>query len=744
MDFHYLLRILAGRKWLIATVAIAAAALAFYKVGRKPPVYKAEVIVSTGIVNYKGFNSDNKDAFVQEFQIQNSFSNLTEFCQSRSSIKLLTIKLLQHDLMLAGGSSKEPFRESNRSLSNFTDDEMTELRATLGQVNFDSIIDPTLSARADLLLDKISRAYGYDHDQLRNSLEIKRMGETDYLRVSFRTNEAKLAHFAANSYVQEFMTYYQNLRLIRNRSDVAFYQKLTGEKKVAIDSMKRKLDGYKIAKALPRLDEGGKSLYQQITQLELDLADATRSKQSSTEAKNKLEGYLNQGDRKLVNERQDRVISKYNSSDLNEKVNRLSQTSIKSGRKDPKLEAELKAAQAELSQAIAAESRDLHRTRLDEKTNREDDVFKKKIDADLDFVNADNAVKTIDSKLGVLKGKLSSLVEDDAFTNGISTDLDRAEDEFTNLNNKLNESRLSLESSRNPLTIIENAQFPEWPEPNQRKLIAVFSGIAAGTLTTMLIFFLAFFDNALRSPLVFQKAVAGLPLLGAINRVNLKRLDLNEIFTSNVVAMKGHDVFRESLRKMRMLLEGSGGKIFLVTSAKEGEGKSFTINALAHSLAANSKNVLILDTNFKNPTLTSFAHEPTRFAAILNRQLMDYELENVFLKKNPSPQFQSMVVDVLGNKRPDRSPAELFSGKNFRRFLDELSAAYDFILLDSPALNQFADARELAAYADKVVAIFSASTSISIADRESIDWLERLGKKYAGSLLNQVDLKNMN
>ena len=281
MDFQYLMRILAGRKWLIAAVSLAAAVLAYYMIGRKPLVYKADVVVSTGIVNYKGINSDNKDGFVQEYQVQNSFSNLTEFCQSRSSIKLLTINLLQHDLMLSGGSYEQPFRQPNKALSNFTDAEMAELRDDLRGLKIDSLIDPALDPRTDFLLDKISRAYGYDHDQLRNSLEIKRIGETDYLRISFKSNDAKLTHYAANNYVKEFMDYYQNLRMQKNRSDVDFYQKLTAKKRHDIDSLKNILDSYKIAKALPRLDEGGKSLYSQITELELQYSDATKRLQSS-------------------------------------------------------------------------------------------------------------------------------------------------------------------------------------------------------------------------------------------------------------------------------------------------------------------------------------------------------------------------------------------------------------------------------------------------------------------------------
>ncbi len=66
MDFGYLLRILARLKWLIIG-AMAVAALATYMfIGLRPEKYKVSVIMATGIVNYKGINSDNSDQAISK------------------------------------------------------------------------------------------------------------------------------------------------------------------------------------------------------------------------------------------------------------------------------------------------------------------------------------------------------------------------------------------------------------------------------------------------------------------------------------------------------------------------------------------------------------------------------------------------------------------------------------------------------------------------------------------------------
>jgi uncharacterized protein involved in exopolysaccharide biosynthesis len=96
MDLGYLLKILARRKWAILLSALGAAVLTFVLVGLKAPKYKSTAILATGIVNYKGINSDGSDAFVQQYQIENAFSNLIEFVQSRSTLKILAMEMLPY------------------------------------------------------------------------------------------------------------------------------------------------------------------------------------------------------------------------------------------------------------------------------------------------------------------------------------------------------------------------------------------------------------------------------------------------------------------------------------------------------------------------------------------------------------------------------------------------------------------------------------------------------------------------
>jgi Mrp family chromosome partitioning ATPase len=325
----------------------------------------------------------------------------------------------------------------------------------------------------------------------------------------------------------------------------------------------------------------------------------------------------------------------------------------------------------------------------------------------------------------------------------IKSDLERKETEFEKLNEDLNKYRLAYQTNENPLRVVETAQLPEWPEGNNQVLLSLFAGLVAGTLTTIVLFLLTYFDDSLQSPVLFKGITSGLPLAGAVNLVGLKHLDLKQIFNSNGNAAD-LNAFRESLRKIRNEILTSPGRIFLVVSTKKGEGKSFTINALAHALVANHKKVAVIDTNFKNPTLSRFSDEPSAYTSIINHAIRNANLGHVLKLKTNTVGMSVGNVEVIGNTGLYGSPDELLDSQNFKQFLLELRETFDYIFLEAAAMNQYSDARELAQYVDKVYCVFSAESKLKAIDKDQISYLRELDNKFGGAILTQVELANMN
>ena len=140
-------------------------------------------------------------------------------------------------------------------------------------------------------------------------------------------------------------------------------------------------------------------------------------------------------------------------------------------------------------------------------------------------------------------------------------------------------------------------------------------------------------------------------MIGTLNRINAKNLDLKHVFASN-----GNDKkmgsFKESVRNLRYAMENSGGKRFLFTSTKDQEGKTFTIVTLAYSLTMKNKKVLLVDTNFKNNTLTKMSRKSDQLINSSTQAIGESNLDEEFEVRDINSSLNLDNVDIIGNKAP--------------------------------------------------------------------------------------------
>lgn len=111
------------------------------------------------------------------------------------------------------------------------------------------------------------------------------------------------------------------------------------------------------------------------------------------------------------------------------------------------------------------------------------------------------------------------------------------------------------------------------PEISKRKIIVGMAGISALIITTLIIILLSYLDSSVKTPNIFAKVV-DLKLISMVNFMNLKSKSLAEIVrskeqTNNPRDKNKHNVFRESIRKLRYEIESSGKNIFLFASTKK-------------------------------------------------------------------------------------------------------------------------------------------------------------------------------
>jgi len=748
MDFGYLLRILLRRKWLILTVMLVAAAATFLWIGMKPERYKATVIMATGIVNYKGINSDNSDAFVQQYQIDNAFSNLMEFTQSRSAIKILTIEMLKHDLAASPSGPEKPFKMPKPELVGMSqadfDTQCTQLRTEIAKINLDSLTDPSFSQQFDYLVDRVSRAWGYDHDAIQKCLLVKRKGTTDYLSIDLTTESPALSQFMANTYAARFIRYYHNLKVREKRKSVESFTNLAAEKKAVVDSITDLRFMYLKQKGLPALGKQSEELIAQISKLEIEQQRVQARKKSAAQSVDQLDNYMRDRSSRDANETRGRVVEKNSTDEQFQRVRDLTQRSLETGGKDADVEAELAEAKQSLESSVRGSAKVLGKQRNEDSKKTREDLYKEKVSIDLDRIEAEESAQRLNQEIYSLKNKLGSMAASDEISSKLEADENRAFKEFEEADAERIKAKMSLENAENPLSIVENAQLPEWPEADRKVLISAFTAIVAGTLTVILLFLLAYMDSSMQSPDLFKRFSEDLPLIGSMSVIPVKGLDFNAVFTSGS-NQPVYGVFRESVRKIRSLILQSGARIFLIVSTRDKEGKTFAMHALAYSLSANNKKVLMLDTNFKSPLPENYTNQASPNSATINKIVREHGLAEVFQLKKKSEGIdpEEHFVDVLGNTGLHSSPSELLEPEAFRAFLAQMQAQYDYILMESASLNQYSDAQELAPFADRVIAVFNARSAIRQQDKTSLQFLRTLGSKFAGAVLTEVDARNI-
>jgi Mrp family chromosome partitioning ATPase len=188
----------------------------------------------------------------------------------------------------------------------------------------------------------------------------------------------------------------------------------------------------------------------------------------------------------------------------------------------------------------------------------------------------------------------------------------------------------------------------------------------------------------------------------------------------------------EGYRRVAGALErrGLGGEVRMVAvvSADPGEGKTLLCANLAHSLARQGHDVVLVSADLRHPRLDALVDldgEPG-----LAEWLEDGAA-------GAAPPLRRVVdhLLVLPAGETSRSPAELFTAGGLRRRLQPLADAGFMVLIDTPPALWSAEAMTLAAVADATLLVTRARVSRFRAVEQVAEGLRRDGVRAIGAVL---------
>jgi succinoglycan biosynthesis transport protein ExoP len=278
--------------------------------------------------------------------------------------------------------------------------------------------------------------------------------------------------------------------------------------------------------------------------------------------------------------------------------------------------------------------------------------------------------------------------------------------------------------------VLESARVADAPV-KPRKALILAAGLLAGCLLGLAVAMLREWrDTRLRDPREVVR-VLGTPVVAMVPRINLK---LSPMARGQMVRLDRRSLVAEAYRSACTSLHlgvAKRARTILVTSPAEGEGKSTTASNLAIAFAQAGERTLLLDCDMRQPVqhlIFDTAGESGLTSAVSGEsRLRDaiYPTEVAGLHLCPCGPLPS-------------DPVEFLSSKRLARVLQPLLNAYDRIVIDSPPLDTFADARILAAFADATLLVLRMNHCPRELGVLAMDDLAKVGANVLGAVANDV------
>ena len=271
---------------------------------------------------------------------------------------------------------------------------------------------------------------------------------------------------------------------------------------------------------------------------------------------------------------------------------------------------------------------------------------------------------------------------------------------------------------------------PSGPKVKVNTLIGLVLGFLLGVVAVTLAFVV---DRKLRTAREITDAF-DLPVLGTIpsDRV-LRNLTGSGWLTRRGVV----EEFRSLRANLRYYGVDESLSSLLITSAGDSEGKSTIGVGLAANAARGSGGgrVLLVECDLRRPVLADrlgIVAAAPGLAQILTGMASNTDA----IRTSQLPDDSSFDVVTAGGSVPNA--AELLDSQQMSRFLQEMYAEYDLVILDAPAVGLVSDAIPLATQVSGVLFVTRLRRTSQPEARRALDRLRQVNARVLGVVVNDA------
>jgi capsular exopolysaccharide synthesis family protein len=327
---------------------------------------------------------------------------------------------------------------------------------------------------------------------------------------------------------------------------------------------------------------------------------------------------------------------------------------------------------------------------------------------------------------------------------------------YNTLQSRLQEAGIYAGLGSSNIRVVDLAMNLRKATGPHRFLVVTFGAILSGLVAIVLSLARESFHNTVRTPhdVKFWTGLPSLALLPAMDRAILGgtlppgtgrkfsarwQMPKETGELAGVSIMKSLTPESEAMRDLRTSLlkakQGQGPRVILISSPMEGEGKTTVAVNFALALAQLGRTCLV-DADLRQPSVAQ------AFKIQVKGGLTDH------LKKSSSlittlvypPEHENLAI--LPSGKVAQNPADILSSREMENLLDTLKKFFDYIVIDSPPVIPFSDARFLSSLVDEVVLVGRYGVTTRRAMQRTAELLCEVNAPVAGVVLNGVDLSS--
>jgi len=329
---------------------------------------------------------------------------------------------------------------------------------------------------------------------------------------------------------------------------------------------------------------------------------------------------------------------------------------------------------------------------------------------------------------------------------------------YDGLLTSLNQADVSSTLKASNIRVVDRAEVPPLPirpKKTNNMLLSVAIGLLLGVGVAL---FQEHLDDSIKSieqltRLVNLPSLGVIPKLGSLGRGNYGYYKAaygrpNEGVTSGILPAKrnvetiAHDapmsVLSEAYRSIRTSLLLSSPdhppRSVLITSSVPSEGKTATAVNMAVSLSQTGARVVLIDADMRKPRIHTILN-------IENAAGLSAVLTGGCALKDAIQETSISNLYAIPCGVTPPNPSELILASRFRQMLEVLGQYFDYVVVDSPPINNVSDARILGSMCDRIVMVVKAFSTSRHQVRRAVEHMADSRKRIAGIVLNDLDVK---